>query len=250
MITLFKYSVLEALRKKFFIFVVLSCFVILLLSFALGQMSLDSKERLTVNFGLTAIQLLLLFQAVFFGSGIFLSDRSQRIWLLLSRPLRPASLFFSRYLSLSFLLFLSLFFMSLILLSFFLFLKIEINTVLFQTLFGLFLESLLLLSFVLLFASFSQAFLVSFYGISIFIVGHFVETLSYFLEKMPESLSLVLSFFIKFIPNLERINWKSEVTYQDEILWSEFFFSSFYAFLWLILVLSVSFLILEKRQWP
>ena len=250
MITIFKYSLLEALRKKFFIFVILSCFFILLLSFLLGQMSLDSKERLTINFGLTAIELLLVAQAVFFGSGFFLSDRSQRIWLLLSRPIRPLGLFLARYFSLSFLFSLSLILMSLILILFFAFLKIPIKLVLFQALFGLYLEALLLLAFVLLFVSFAEGFLVSFYGFSIFLIGHFIETLFYAVEKMSNSFSIILSFLLKIIPNLERVNWKSEVTYGDKLLWSEFFFSSFYAFIWIILVLSLSFLILEKRQWP
>ena len=214
-----------------------------------AQLSLDDEGRLTVDFGLAGIQLLLAALAVFFGSSFISADLDKKIlWTILTKPIRPAVFFLGRYLALSSLLVLAGIALSFVLLVFFIFLKIPIQLVLFYALLGFLLESLLLLAFVIFFSSFVNSFLVLFYCLSLFIIGHFLNSLFYFIGKAPGFLNSILYQLFHFLPNLERVNWKSEVVYQDSLKLSEFASSSAYLLLWIGFVLSLSLLIMEKRE--
>ena len=240
----------EGLRKKFLIGLLLTCLVVLCLSLLFSQLSLDDKGRLTVNFGLAAIQILLVALSVFFGSSFIASDLDKKfLWTILTRPVRPSVFFFGRYLGLAVLLCLSLVVLSSLLIVFFVFLKIPVQLILFYSLLAFLFESLLLLAFVLFFSAYANSFLVLFYCLSVFVIGHFLESLFYFIDKMEGGVGFVLSQTLRLLPNLERVNWKSAVVYQDKISLSEFAFSSLYIVYWIGFILSLSLLMMEKKEY-
>ena len=245
----FTNTIREGLRKHFLVGLLSTCFLVLCLSLLFAQLSLDDKGRLTIDFGLASIQLLLSALAVFFGAGFIGGDLDKKLWMILVRPIHPSIFFLGRYLGLSFLLFVGSVVLSCLLILFFIFLKIPIQLILFYTLLGFLFESLLLLAFVLFFSSYVSSFLVLFYCFSIFLVGHFLESLFYFVEKTSGLVNVILLQIMRFFPNLEKVNWKSAVVYQDKIAFSEFVFSSLYIFLWIGLILSLSLLIMEKREY-
>lgn len=243
-------TIREGLRKKFLIGLLLTCLVVLCLSLLLSQLSLDDKGRLTVDFGLAAIQILLVALSVFFGSSFIASDLDKKIlWTILTRPIRPSVFFFGRYLGLSVLLCLGLVVLSSLLILFFVFLKIPVQLVLFYSLLAFLFESLLFLAFVLFFSSYANSFLVLFYCLSVFVIGHFLESLFYFIDKVEGGFGFVLSQTLRLLPNLERINWKSAVVYQDKIPFSDFAFSSLYIVCWIGFILSLSLLMMEKKEY-
>ena len=242
-------TIRQAFRRKFLAGLLATCFIILLLSLVFAQMSLDDKGRLTVDFGLAGVQILLVALAIFFGSSFISADLDKKIlWTILTKPVRPSVFFLGRYLALSGLLLLAGMALSFLLVLFFAFLKLPIQLVLFYALLGFLLESLLLLAFVILFSSFVNSFLVLFYCISLFIIGHFLDSLFYFIEKAPGVLNTILYQLLHLIPNLERVNWKSEVVYQDSLKLLEFAASAGYMFLWIGLALSLALIIMEKRE--
>ena len=242
-------TIRQAFRRKFLAGLLATCFVILLLSLVFAQMSLDDKGRLTVDFGLAGIQILLSALSVFFGSSFISSDLDKKIlWTILTRPVRPSVFFLGRYLALAVLLLLAGLALSVLLSLFFLFLKIPLQLILLYAVLGFILESLLLLAFVILFSSIVNSVLVLFYCIAVFIIGHSLDSLFYFIEKAPGLLNSTLYPFLHLLPNLERVNWKSEVVYQDSLKFLEFSVSAGYMFLWIGLVLSLALIIMEKRE--
>lgn len=242
-------SLTQAFRRKFLAGVILACLFILFFSLALSQMSLDDKGRITVNFGLAAIQLLLVGLSVFFGSSFISADLDQKnIWMILAKPVRPALFFLGRYLSLLFLLFLAGSVLSFLLIAFFLILQVPIQTVLFYALFGFFVESALILAFVVFFSSLVNSYLVIFYCLSFFVISHFLDSVLYFVEETSGLLNLILVKIIDFLPNLEAVNWKSEVINQDSVAWFDFASSSLYLFLWTGFILSLALTFMEERE--
>ena len=242
-------TIQASLRKKFLAGLLLTGFIVLCLSLVFAQLSLDDKGRLTVDFGLAAVQLLLAGLAVFFGSGFISADLDKKLWMILTRPVRPSVFFLGRYLGLSVLLLGGLMALSCLLVLFFLFLNIPIQLILLYALLGFLFESLLLLAFVLFFSSYASPFLVLFYSCSVFIIGHFLESLLYFIEKAEGPWQFILSQALRFAPNLEKINWKAEVVYQDHIAFLALAQSLLYISLWIGLILSLSLLIMEKREY-
>ena len=246
---IFLNTIRQAFRRRFLAGLLATCVVILLLSLVFAQVSLDDKGRLTVDFGLAGIQILLTALAIFFGSSFISADLDKKIlWTILTKPVRPSIFFLGRYLALASLLLLSGIALSVLLILFFLFLKIPVQFILLYALLGILLESLLLLAFVILFSSFVNSFLVLFYCIAIFIIGHFLDSLFYFIEKAPGLLNSILYQLLHLLPNLERVNWKSEVVYQDSLNFLEFASSASYMFLWIGFVLSLALIIMEKRE--
>ena len=249
LLVIFLNTIKQAFRRKFLAGLLAACFIILLLSLVFAQLSLDDKGRLTVDFGLAGVQILLAGLAVFFGSSFISADLDKKIlWTILTKPVRPSVFFLGRYLALASLLCLASIALSILLILFFLFLKIPIQLILLYALLGILLESFLLLAFVILFSSFVNSFLVLFYCIAVFIVGHFLDSLFYFVKKTPGFLNVIFYQLLHLLPNLERINWKSEVVYQDKLEFLEFTSSAGYLFLWIGLVLSLALIIMEKRE--
>ena len=242
-------SLIQAFRRKFLAGVILACFFILVLTLVLAQMSLDDKGRITANFGLASIQLLLLGLSVFFGSSFISADLDQKnIWMLLAKPVSPSLFFLGRYLSLLLLLFFTNLILSFLLLSFFLFLQIPIETVLFYALFGFFIENALILACVIFFAGFVNSYLVIFYCLAFFIISHFLDSLLYFIKDTTGFLSFILIKVIHWLPHLSAVNWKSEVINQDTVTFIDFASSNFYLFLWTGFILSLGLIFMEKRE--
>ena len=245
-----KNTIRQGLRKKFLVVLVAACFLILCLSLVFAQLSLDDKGRLTTDFGLASVQILLAVLSVFFGASFIGADLERKVlWTILTGPVRPSLFFCGRWLGLSSLLFLGWLALSSMLLLFFVFLKIPISLVFFYAIWGFLLESLLLLTFVLFFASYVQPFLVLFYCLSIFIIGHFLESLFYFVKETKGALHSILLSILYSLPNLESVNWKSSVIYRDSIAFLEVAGLSLYMILWIGLVLSAALFIMEKREY-
>lgn len=244
------HSLRESFRKKFFYIMIICCCVVLCLSLLFSQLSLDDRGRLTIDFGLASIQILMLCFSVIFGSSILAKDLDQkRLWMILTRAIRPSVFFFGRYIGLASLITVLFIILSILLIGFFYVLNLPIQLVLFQALFGFLLESLLLLSFVFFFSSFAQMSLISFYCFSLFIIGHFLDSLFYFIKESQNFWQFILFSIFKLIPNLELINWKSQVVYQQAITFSEFFTSILYILIWIGLILSLSLFFMEKREY-
>jgi len=235
----------EGLRKRALLSVVVACFFILCFSLFLGQLSLDETARLMINFGLAALQISLLCLAIFLGNYFISGDlEKQTLLTVLARPLRPFLFFLGRYVGLSLILFVSLVLLSVLLNLFFMYLELPIAFSFIAALWGLYLESLLILAFVLFFSSYSNSFLVLVYSVSMFFVGHFIDSLKYFIEQKNPMAGKITYLF----PNLERINWKSSVVYGDVIPITEVLLSSLYIGCWIGFILSLGFLFLEKKD--
>ena len=247
-ILIVKNSLTESLRKRFLVGLLVAGLFVLALSLMFAQLSLDDKGRLTTDFGLATTQILLVAMAVFFASHFIAQDLDKKIWMILTRPVSPSLFFLARYVGLCCLLFLALVALSVFLIVFFVVLKIPIQAVLFYCLLGFLLESYLLLAFVLFFSSYASSFLVLFYCLSLFIIGHFLQTLFFFIEKTSGGAYNLLSQAIKLLPDLEKINFKSLVVYQDPVSFLDFASASLYIFLWIGLVLSLSLFIMEKKE--
>ena len=242
-------TIKEGLRKKFLPALLFFCFVILVFSLFLGQLSINEKKRITIDFGLAGIQITLSALAILLGSVFISGDLEKRtIWAVLSRPVRPSVFFFGRFLGITCLIFLALCALSLTLTGFFFYLNIPLGLTLFQALFGFFVESILLLAFVLFFFNFITAFLVPFYCLGIFMIGHWLDSLLYLTKKGTGVFVGVFPYIISLFPNLEYGNWKAAVVYGDVISWGDFSMAVLYFLLWIGCILSLSLFLFERKD--
>lgn len=237
----------RGLRKRFVPALCLLCVFIMFLSLILGQLSLNEAERLTVNFGLAALQISLVVTSVLFGAFFISNDLEKKILLtILTRPLSPWVFFLSRWVGLALLIFFVLFILSITLTGFFIYQGVSLDWNLLQTFLGFYFESLLFLGFVLFFSSYTGTFFVLLYSLSLFIVGHSFDSINYLFQKTEHFVFFILPLLI---PDLNRVNWKSAVVYGDQIPFQEFALSSAYIFCWLGFILALSLYFFEKREY-
>lgn len=237
----------RGLKKPLILTLCLLCISIIFLSLALGQLSLNEAERLTVNFGLAALQIFFVIMSILFGVTFISKDLEKTILLtVFTRPISPWGFFLSRYLGLALLMLFILFSLALVLIGAFIYQGISLEWNFFQALFGFYFESLLLLGFVLFFSSYTGSFFVLFYSFSLFIIGHSLDSISYLFQKTESFVFFILPLLI---PDLNRVNWKSAVVYGDAISFKEFALSSSYIFCWLGVTLALSLYLFEKREY-
>ena len=237
----------QGFRKRFVPALCIFCISILFLSLILGQLSLNETERLTVNFGLAALQISLVIMSVLFGATFISGDLEKKILLtVFTRPISPWVFFFSRYVGLALLMFFVLVILSLILMGFFIYQGTSLDWNLLQTFLGFYFESLLFLGFVLFFSSYTGSFFVLLYSLCLFIIGHSLDSISYLFQKTESFVFYILPLLI---PDLNQVNWKSAVVYGDQIPFQEFVLSSAYIFCWLGFILTLSLYFFEKREY-
>ena len=249
LIIIAKNTIKEGLRKKFLPGLLFFCFAILVFSLFLGQLSINEKKRITIDFGLAGLEITLCALSVLLGAVFISGDvEKQTLWAALSRPVGPALFFLGRFVGMACLILFALCVLSLTLTGFFVYLDIPLSLTLFQALTGFFIESVLLLAFVLFFFSFSTSFLVPFYCLGIFIIGHWLDSLKFLTTKGEGVLVALFPYIIHLFPDLERGNWKAAVVYGDTVSWPDFLSAALYLFFWTGCILSLSLYLFEKKD--
>jgi hypothetical protein len=83
---------------------------------------------------------------------------------------------------------------------------------------GLLGESLVLLGVTILFSMITKPLLVVCFSIGVFLIGHWQGSLEYFAQKDQGGALKAVSWLVgHFLPNLERVNWKDLVLYDQPL---------------------------------
>lgn len=240
----------DVVRNRFFYGIATVALIIIGMGVVLGSLSMSEEQRITTNFGLLSIQIILLVTAIFFGSLSITKDIERKILMtLITKPLTRAQYIVGKFLSIALVLFVSLCVLGFILSILLYYFGTPINDIYMKALWGIYLESLVLLSISICFGVFSTPFLIVCYTFSFFIVGHWVDTMK---EIITESDALFFRFLVDRVlilfPNLEKFNWRPHVVYQDFVPTIDVLFYSFYAFAWVGFALTLSMFIFNRRD--
>lgn len=209
----------EVIRDRILYALLLFAVLLIGLSLALGQLSFAEQARISANFGLTAIHLCAVVLAIFVGSNLVSKEIEKKtILTILVRPINRFEFILGKALGLSLLIVTMMLGLSLILALVFLGLGMEINLRFGVVLAGLLSESLVLLGITLVFSMISKPLLVVCFSVGIFLIGHWHSSLEFFAAKSEGGILKPVSWFVRyFIPNLERVNWKDLVLYDQPL---------------------------------
>lgn len=113
---------------------------------------------------------------------------------------------------------------------------------------GVYIESLILFSFAMMTSLFSSSLMTVGASFTLFLVGHFVEILRQ-LEKSDDLVAKALGAVItKVIPNLESLNWKAHLTYNEWVSPLSYVKFSFYGLSWVFFLVAIGYLIFSKKD--
>lgn len=226
-LTLAKTTLREMLRERVFLVVVVIAVLLFALSFLLGALSLAEQRKILADFGFLGIQVACLGVSLFSGSYLLAKEiEKQTCLLILSRPVSRDQFILGKILgvlALNVILVTSLG----VLLALLLGLWNSPAQILsfFEICFSLWLESAVILCLVIGLSLVVRPVLALSSGFVIFLLGHWLSDLAFFAEKSKEEFFITAVKVLHWlVPNLYRLNWKSEYFLQNgipgnQVLW-------------------------------
>ena len=114
---------------------------------------------------------------------------------------------------------------------------------------GLFAEALVLLGFTLVFSMVTKPLLVVCFSVGIFLIGHWQSSLQFFAKKAEGGVLPVVSWVVTHsLPDLDRVNWKDLVLYDQPIDLPARFTALGYAFAWFALCVCISAMLFNRKD--
>ena|ERR1035437_5606953 len=240
----------EVIRDRILYALVLFAILLIGLSLALGQLSFAEQARISTDFGLSAIHLCAVVLAIFVGSNLVYKEIEKKtILTILVRPISRVQFILGKSLGLTLLIITMVAGLSMILCLVFWGLSVPINVRFLWVLAGLMAEALVLLGFTLVFSMITKPLLVVCFSVGIFLIGHWHQSLEYFATKSDGGPLKPISWMVRnFLPDLERVNWKDLLIYDQPLDARAKIMSLAYALAWFILCISISALLFKRKD--
>ena len=226
-------------------------FFIMGVGMILGPLSLSEQKRLSINFSFTACHIGLILISVYFASVLISHELEKKTAIpLFVKPVSRTQFIIGKFLGLS----LILFGVSFLLVLFVLFMHFIyshiVTPVLFIAMAGIFIEALILSAWAFFFSSFtSSSFIVLVYSILMFIIGHSINGIVFFINKEDDVfVKWVVLALTRILPDFEKLNWRAHALYHDSLMKGELFFAFLYSFSWIIFLLIVTGIVFERRS--
>ncbi|MCO5114269.1 MAG: ABC transporter permease [Bdellovibrionaceae bacterium] len=221
-----------------------------LLSLLLGPLGFNDEIRLAINFGLSGAQVGAIFLAVLAGASLLKEElESQAAFIFLSKDISRSTYllaqFFGFAVSLS---------VTLLILSGFFFLTsfltgLEWGFKVFIPFAGIFVESLVLFSFALFISLLTSTLLTVGLSFCFFLITHWVSSLEFLLKLSPsEYVKTVGPILLWILPNMEGLNWKSDLTYNEWDAASAYGASLLYGLSWVVIFLVLAIVVFEEKD--
>lgn len=240
----------EIIRDRILYGILVFALLLIGLSLALGQLSFAEQSRISANFGFTGIHLSAAILAIFIGSSLVAREIEKRtIMTLLVRPVSRTQFIVGKFFGLVMVLTALIAGLSLVLLMVVSFLELKVELNFLVAIVGIWFEALLLLSLSLFFGSFARPTMTVVFTGSMFLIGHWVDSLKFFVDKSESTgFKLLGKTISKVFPNLEVLNWRSAPVYELSIPASTATPALMYASAWIIFLLALTSLIFRRRD--
>ncbi len=240
----------EIIRDRILYGLLVFALLIIGLSLALGQLSFAEQSRISLDFGLTGIQLSSIILSIFVGSTLVTREIEKRTVLtLLARSMSRTQFLIGKYLGLELVIITVVSGLAAVLYVVMLGMGIQLNISYLTALWGVLLESSVLLSVAVLFGSLTNPLITVVCTLGVFLIGHWMESLNFLAKKGDSNFLRQFSVFLNWaFPNFESFNWRTLPVYGDHTNWGEVIWASEYSLAWVILLMIVTALTFRRRD--
>lgn len=205
----------EARRNKIFYSIFLFALVVVLNSYLFSEVTITTLDRVVKDTGLAAINVFALALTVFTGIGVINREIDKKnIFSIISKPIGRWEFIVGKYLGLLAMMVSTCGMMFVCLLFALWTFKTPITASIALGGLGVFLETAVLGAFALLCSTFTNSFVSAFMTIALFVSGHLsAELYRYALKSSSDVIHYVGQAIYYVVPNLQRFNFKYQVTY-------------------------------------
>lgn len=252
----------ESIRDRVLYSLIFFALIMIASSLVLSTISAEQHNKIVKDFGLTAISIFGILLSIFLGIGLVYKEIEKKtVYNIFSKPLERYQFIIGKYLGLSLTILIITLAMSLIL--FLIVLYIELSSKdfiiyyygghyfkeLFLAIYFQFLEFLILIGIALVLSSFTTPVIAILLSFLVFAMGRFSSDIRLFAEEIKNPVVNIFSEFLyRTIPNLEKFDFRSEAVYGGEISWNLVGYTSIYAVIYIFLLLFISIIIFERRE--
>lgn len=245
-----KYTFIEVYRSKVMLSILFIALGLVIVSYVASEFAYGapSKVALDFGFGLTSISNLIM--AIFIGSTLLSKEIENRtLYMILSRPISRTSFMLGKVIGLSSILVINTIILSMVSVGIYHYLGGQLNSLMFWTAWFSIVESFIIMLFAILFSLITSNALAIIYTITAWIVGHSLSATSKLIfTKTSNVFNYTLKAITCFIPDLEKINLKDLLIYDQTISSDYLIKTQLYILLYIVaLLLIISFLFKNKN---
>lgn len=239
-----------AFRSKGMVGILLTGIILVVLTTLLANLYIGERARILQSSGFFIVGLWGVLASVYLGATVVNKEiQDKTIYLFLVRPMSRGTYLVGKWVGILGTLFILFAGISAV---FLLNLKMNggaISMAHIMALTSLFMEWSLLATFSLMFSTFTTPFLNALFVYSVWMLGHLSnDILVYYRNVSDHSYAILLKIIYMVVPNLEAINFRSEVIYGKEIGSGLFMMSLGVASLWVVSVLLLGTIIFSFRK--
>lgn len=240
----------EAIRDRVLYLLLFFALTSLLFSRLLAILTVGDKIKIVTDVGLASISLFGALMAILMGTGLVYKEIDKKtIYTLLSKPIHRHQFLLGKYLGLVLTLFVMLCLMTLIFFVIYYLHAFKIEWSMLIAIFYVFLELCLITAVALFFSCFSTPILSSIFSLAFYLIGHLSWGLETLLNKMAPGVGKVTARILyTFIPDLENLNFKTEIVHNLSIPPQMLIYSTLYGVFYTIFVLFIAILVFRKRD--
>jgi len=241
----------EIMRDRILYGIVVFALLLIGLSIALGALSFAEQARISADFGFAGIQLSAVVLAIFAGSSLVAREiEKQTILTLLAKPVSRTQFLLGKFVGLASVVIVVMSGLGVVLALLLVYLGFDLQISFVWALLGILTEALILISAALLFGSFAKPMMTVVYVLAIFLIGHWLDSLNFFMNKGSTSASFKMVAFVltNLLPNLEKLNWRSAPVYGTILPAESVVLSVAYGLGWIVILLSITGLVFRRRD--
>ncbi|MFC2160358.1 ABC transporter permease [Acidobacteriota bacterium] len=240
----------EAIRDRILYLLLFFSLASLLFSRLLALLTVGDRIKIITDVGLASISLFGTLMAILMGTGLVFKEIDKKtIYTLLSKPIHRHQFLLGKYFGLVLTLFVMLVFMALIFFVIFFLHTFKIEWSMLLAIIYIFLELCLITAVALFFSCFSTPILSSIFSLAFYLIGHLSWGLELLIKKMaPGAGKVTAQILYTFLPDLENLNFKTEIVHHLPIPPQVLLFSTFYGIFYTAFVLFLAILVFRKRD--
>ncbi len=241
----------EAIRDKLLYLIVLFAVILIGLSKILGWISMGEDIKIILDMGLSVVSIFGLLIAIFIGGGIVYKEIDKRtIYTILCRPLPRYQFVVGKYIGLILTISCTILIMSTVLIGYVYMMGGGLKLNLFVAAGMIFLEMAVITAMAIFLSAVSTPILSAVFTFCFYVIGHLNGGIKEMADTIIESpLGKQILYGVYYLlPNLENFNVKLQIVHDLPVQVSYLLFSLGYCVLYTTIILGISFLIFNERD--
>jgi ABC-type transport system involved in multi-copper enzyme maturation permease subunit len=240
----------EAIRDRILYLLFFFAAASLLFSRLLALLMVGDRVKIIKDAGLASISIFGVLMAILIGTGLVYKEIDKKtIFTLLSKPIQRWQFLVGKFFGLVFTLLIMTALMSLIFLAIVFLHTLRIEGRLLLAVLFIFIELILITAVAILFSCFSTPILSSIFALSFYVIGHLSWALDGLIQKARSGAArALLRVLYALLPDLENLNFKTEVVYGLTVQPRFYIYSALYGLVYTLFVLTLAVLIFKKRD--